>query len=338
MKKSCNSRWLTRTALGVAVTAGMFGASAAQAGYFVSTDANTGGGYNRGCAATYNSGSNTGAAFVLNDGSNRPCDHPTTSFNNQAITDSGTLDTTGKRTSSTDQSTVTSLAGSYAAAATASADLAQGKVHLYASAGGPLAGATANAELNDTLHFTIAGANASTISYIPVSFAFDGKAPTTGDPAHASGELTYGFTFGGASAYEYGDYGAGIYQPNAGYPTFTYASAPRVNGWVSSSFATYTPTDTRFTGIYEVIGASAVIPIDFRLGLSAGNVTLDYLNTGSVSIGKVAGVSFTSDSGVFLTGNPTVGGVPEPASWALMMAGFGAVGAAIRRRRVTVAA
>jgi hypothetical protein len=31
-------------------------------------------------------------------------------------------------------------------------------------------------------------------------------------------------------------------------------------------------------------------------------------------------------------------GVPEPASWALMIAGFGAVGAALRRRRVTLAA
>jgi hypothetical protein len=32
------------------------------------------------------------------------------------------------------------------------------------------------------------------------------------------------------------------------------------------------------------------------------------------------------------------GGVPEPAAWALMIAGFGAVGAALRRRRVPIAA
>lgn len=33
-----------------------------------------------------------------------------------------------------------------------------------------------------------------------------------------------------------------------------------------------------------------------------------------------------------------VGGVPEPATWAMLLAGFGAVGMAARRRRVTVAA
>ena len=35
----------------------------------------------------------------------------------------------------------------------------------------------------------------------------------------------------------------------------------------------------------------------------------------------------------FATANPTFGAVPEPASWALMIGGFGLVGAAARRRR-----
>ena len=30
---------------------------------------------------------------------------------------------------------------------------------------------------------------------------------------------------------------------------------------------------------------------------------------------------------------PAVGGIPEPASWALLIAGFGLLGAAMRRRR-----
>lgn len=34
----------------------------------------------------------------------------------------------------------------------------------------------------------------------------------------------------------------------------------------------------------------------------------------------------------------SVNGVPEPASWAMLIAGFGMTGAALRRRRVTVAA
>jgi hypothetical protein len=34
----------------------------------------------------------------------------------------------------------------------------------------------------------------------------------------------------------------------------------------------------------------------------------------------------------------TTAGIPEPASWAMLIAGFGLVGAASRRRNMTVAA
>jgi hypothetical protein len=33
---------------------------------------------------------------------------------------------------------------------------------------------------------------------------------------------------------------------------------------------------------------------------------------------------------------PPVGGIPEPGTWALMILGFGAVGAAMRRRRQAI--
>ena len=105
---------------------------------------------------------------------------------------------------------------------------------------------------------------------------------------------------------------------------------------MSYSFAKYSPLNTRFTGIYAITGATADIPLDFRLGLNVTNLALDYTHTGSVTIGHVAGVSFTSDSGVFLTA--ASGAVPEPAAWALMMGGFGLVGAMARRRRMALAA
>ena len=38
----------------------------------------------------------------------------------------------------------------------------------------------------------------------------------------------------------------------------------------------------------------------------------------------------------FAVGWPPEGGVPEPATWGLMIMGFGAAGAMLRRRRVTV--
>jgi hypothetical protein len=44
-------------------------------------------------------------------------------------------------------------------------------------------------------------------------------------------------------------------------------------------------------------------------------------------------VAFDNQSQVFLLGGGAGGGVPEPATWAMMIAGFGMIGAALRRRR-----
>jgi hypothetical protein len=53
-----------------------------------------------------------------------------------------------------------------------------------------------------------------------------------------------------------------------------------------------------------------------------------------------AGESFGADGEQFDAANWSIGlaGVPEPASWALMVAGFGLSGAALRRRRVIATA
>ena len=59
---------------------------------------------------------------------------------------------------------------------------------------------------------------------------------------------------------------------------------------------------------------------------AAGNL---YGTTSAGTIFKLGGTGFVT---------PTVGGVPEPTSWALLLTGFGVVGAAARRRRTIVAA
>jgi hypothetical protein len=58
---------------------------------------------------------------------------------------------------------------------------------------------------------------------------------------------------------------------------------------------------------------------------------VDMLNTASLEIITPHGVAFTSTSGVFLT-TP----VPEPQSWALLLAGLGLTAASIRGRRRTI--
>ena len=52
------------------------------------------------------------------------------------------------------------------------------------------------------------------------------------------------------------------------------------------------------------------------------------------------GATFAFSEGVegrFIDLDPPAGGVPEPASWALMVVGFGSLGAALRRRRAAIA-
>ncbi|MFN3370372.1 MAG: PEPxxWA-CTERM sorting domain-containing protein [Sphingomonadaceae bacterium] len=53
---------------------------------------------------------------------------------------------------------------------------------------------------------------------------------------------------------------------------------------------------------------------------------------GGIAYGANGGNFIASGSGTF------AGAIPEPATWALMIAGFGLVGAAARRRRIAVAA
>ena len=347
MKYGSDRRGVLRSSA-VAITAAAIvcAATPAYAGYSVSTSANTGRGYARGCQAGYNAGSQVGASFVLNDGSNANCINGggpgTTTFNNQVVTVTGSTDATGTLKASHDESSTFAFPAIYGSAqAAASADLAMGQVHLFAtaeySAGDAGASAIAAATLNDTLHFTVAGANADTVTLIPVSFAFDGVF-TPGQPLGPTATLYYNFAFGSARAYEFGDYGAGYYNGTS-YPTFSYPAAQGImSGWQSASFTHYDPQDTRFSGVYAITGTSADIPISFGLEIAAGNnVTLDYSHTGSVSVGHVAGVSYTSDSGVFLTAG-NVGGVPEPVSWTLLVVGFAAVGGMARHRREVVSA
>ena len=80
------------------------------------------------------------------------------------------------------------------------------------------------------------------------------------------------------------------------------------------------------------LGVQATLNISCR-----GGDTCDFGHTGAFRFGALpGGLSYTSESGTFLTGLGGVvgGGVPEPATWAMMITGFGLIGMAMRRRRV----
>jgi hypothetical protein len=81
------------------------------------------------------------------------------------------------------------------------------------------------------------------------------------------------------------------------------------------------PTIFLYLELYANAGADGDL---HKIGLA------DYSHTLHFSWELPEGVTATSASGVFLT---DVSAAPEPAAWALMLAGFGAAGGALRGRR-----
>jgi hypothetical protein len=66
---------------------------------------------------------------------------------------------------------------------------------------------------------------------------------------------------------------------------------------------------------------------------STGSATSNGLVTYNAGTGpRMVGATFTSTDNSFEFDNLAANGVPEPATWALMILGFGAVGGALRRR------
>lgn len=78
---------------------------------------------------------------------------------------------------------------------------------------------------------------------------------------------------------------------------------------------------------YDIFAAFNLIAVP---GTLTGSLTMDSLNTSTIGFDAPGG-TFTSQSGQFL-GLAQTAAVPEPATWAMLIAGFGLAGAALRRR------
>jgi hypothetical protein len=193
------------------------------------------------------------------------------------------------------------------------------------------------AQFVDTLNFSIAGAENSTTTNIIVKFQLDGElftpdahgAPGLGTP---NASIADSFGFGGANA-SVNFYQAGA---NSRYGVFEQqlTQSNSQTGWVSHSWDIVSPGLTQFTGVYALSGISQTVGIRNVLSAyAATGASFNYGSTSSLNLILPDNVTFTSASGVFLSDLPTSGTVPEPASWALMIGGFGMAGAMIRRRR-----
>ena len=87
-------------------------------------------------------------------------------------------------------------------------------------------------------------------------------------------------------------------------------------------------------------GNAFVNPIGYTGAVSGSNVTLanGRATFNFLASDKVTKVAFASSERAFEIDNLSATSVPEPAAWALMLVGFGLVGASARRRSSAVAA
>lgn len=230
----------------------------------------------------------------------------------------------------------------YSSSAYAEANLATGKLKAEAVNVSPTqhGGANADARASDTVFFTNTTGSAL---LLPISFAVDGSIfdPFGQDDGGIVGgaavlQLVSGQAGGGAVFFENGpvatadsqasfSIGRGIYSFTSTAPYFT------LGGGSYGDFSINT--------VLSIPTGLTSLGISLRLFLNCtGGSSCYYGNSGTFSFGELpTGLSYTSQSGVFLTDTGSgPGAVPEPATWALMILGFGAIGAALRRRRTAL--
>jgi len=99
------------------------------------------------------------------------------------------------------------------------------------------------------------------------------------------------------------------------------------------------PAGTDFGGVAidNYLYATGPYLTDAGFGFSVagtGNLYNPYYFGGAYQeyVRTAAGADFQNTSGITFTLTAVTGGVPEPATWAMMLIGFGAVGGVLRRR------
>lgn len=128
-----------------------------------------------------------------------------------------------------------------------------------------------------------------------------------------------------------------------------------INFFLTTDTATFTFA-TAITAFAIDINTYATAPSSYQALLSNGDTsnsifeTFPGAGTGqflgfvsdnpftSVTVSSTGGFSYTLDTLIYGAKGDVTGAVPEPATWAMMILGFGVVGLAMRRRRMNVPA
>lgn len=190
---------------------------------------------------------------------------------------------------------------------TSVADLATRAVYSGLSISGANVTGTASgsSSLTDQITFNIAGATASTVTTISILFTTD-----------------FGYSLSGAT-FASVDYLATFTGGQVGGPTTTHSFTWNDTNTTGDPAVTNSPLFSKLIE-YDVVGSTVTF------AYSIGQTTDLVLTNGNSAS--------TRGGGTRLTFNVPQSPIPEPATWAMMIAGFGLVGAAMRRRGATTVA
>jgi hypothetical protein len=160
-------------------------------------------------------------------------------------------------------------------------------------------GGSAISELWDSLTFNIPGATTSTITNVALTFTVDGtfSPPNNGSEVYAKLDL-------GSGGFGNNEFFWGVNTGFLGSGAQVYAPSPQGN--VTWNVMSYSTSGAVVQGVIALQGASPTLGLVATLALFANNAaTLDFSNTGALSLTLPPGVTFTSASGAFLTASNT---------------------------------
>ena len=142
---------------------------------------------------------------------------------------------------------------------------------------------------------------------------------------------SFAFTYTGAAPLTVGftTYNAGA---NLLSGTFTNATIVGITGGTSGNFSASTGAGSIISLASDFLDFSGANSFDFSIGFNAMTSPFGVSNAQSAlnTFRAATGGSFGTDSAAMTAT------IPEPASWALMVTGFGGLGVALRRRRKQV--
>ena len=247
-------------------------------------------------------------------------------------TSGGTIGTGGPVAQAYSSSTEGTGAFFGSQSATASADYATAGLHATAITD-LFSDARARAQLNDTVTFHIAGANAATVTNVVIDLTLNGTISAFQNAGYLYDMRMLGQGSGASVGWTTQFYDTP--QDSRNYVGWAVSGGTgEPGGFVSWELLAGTATEKHFRGVLAVPGADKeyALILGFNLHCSSGT-DCDFGNSAHLNFDLPQGVSFTSASGLLLTGNG-VPAVPEPETYALMLGGLGVLGWMARRRGV----